>query len=230
MTPTLLPSEGKRKFDSNGVPIGSDVLARCRQRIDSIVENTGFDSFYGKHAADEARRSLGRFEESTLELIERVSLSNASKGHPHFKFMLHVITALDERDTREVMFFFPHYLGDIDTEEAIGYVKGLRILDRFKDVPRLEELTGKDFTTAVAFLNITATMDEDVTCEYLENDHVESDIPSVYINDKALHDLIVEHYEKAEQIRRFIWDRRITDPAVIREHLSSHSSLSSGTL
>lgn len=202
-----------------------------RERIHALITALDFGSYYGQRSEEEAQQCLYAFSDDTLCLIENASAWNKSQGHPRFKFMFHAITELDEQSVREIMFYWPHYLHDLNPEEAIGFVKGLRLLERFKGVKSLEKLTGVDFETAVAFLNISATLDEDVACECLESTYVDdSNDESIFINEKSFHDLVVDYYDKADQIRSFIREREITDAVVIREYLENHAALGSGTL
>jgi hypothetical protein len=205
--------------------------AEREERIYALIAELDFRSYYGQRSEEEAQVCLYAFSDTALSLIEKASSWNKSQGRPRFRFMFHVITELDEQSVREVMFYWPHYLHDLDTAEAIGIVKGLRLLDRFKGTTSLEKLTGVDLETAIAFLNVTATLDEDVTCECLESAYVDdSNDESIFINKKELHDLIVDHYDKADQISNFIRERDTTDAAVIREYLESHAALNTGTL
>jgi hypothetical protein len=206
-------------------------MAEREERIYALILELDFRSFYGQRSEEEAQKCLYAFSDSTLDLIEKASAWNKNQGHPRFKFMFHVITELDEQNVREAMFYWPHYINDLDTAEAIGFVKGLRMLDRFKGMTNLETLTGIDLDTAIAFLNVTATLDEDIVCEHLENAYVDgSDDESIFINKKDLHDLIVDHYDRADQIRTFIKERGTTDAAVIREYLENHAALNAGAL
>lgn len=201
------------------------------ERIYSLLTELDFRSYYGQRSEEEAQKRLYAFSDGTIELIARTSAWNKEQGHPRFRFMFHVITEMDEQGVREAMFFQPHYLHDLDAIEAIGIIKGLHFLDRFKGVASLENLTGADLETAIAFLNVTATLDEDVTCEYLEESYEDgSDDASIFINQKDVHDLIVDHYDKADQIRKFIRERDTTDAVVIREYLENHSAINIGVL
>lgn len=206
-------------------------MGEREEKIYALIKELNFQSYYGKHSEEEAHKRLYEFSDGTLDLVEAAVQWNKSQGHPRFKFMFHVITELDEQSVREAMFYWPRHANDLDTAEAIGFVKGLRLLDRFKGIASLEKLTGVDLETAVAFLNVTATLDEDIVCECLESTYVdESNDESIFINQKDLHDLIVDHYDKADQIRRFIKERDTTDAAVIREYLEDHAALNAGML
>lgn len=201
------------------------------EKIRALIKEMEFRSYYGKHSEEEAQKRLYTFSDDTLGLVEAAVQWNRSQGHPRFKFMFHVITELDEQSVRETMFYWPHHVNDLDTPEAIGFVKGLRLLERFKGVTSLEKLTGVDLETAVAFLHVTATLDEDIVCECLESTYVDnSNDESIFINQKDLHDLIVDHYDKADQIRQFIKERDTTDAAAIREYLENHAAINTGVL
>jgi hypothetical protein len=206
-------------------------MVEREEKIRAILKELDFRSYYGQRSEKEAQKSLYTFGDDTLRLVEVAVQWNKFQGHPRLKFMLHVITGLDEQSVREAMFYWPRHVNDLDTDEAIGFVKGLRLLERFKGVNSLEKLTGVDLETAIAFLNVTATLDEDIVCECLESAYVDdSNTASVFINQKDLHDLIVDHYDKADQIRWFIRERDTTDAAAIREYLENHTSLNAGTL
>lgn len=200
-------------------------------RVELLLDKLGFREFYGAASTAAAGKCLSRLDNSTLDLVDRACDWNSAQGFPRFKFMFHVITRLDESTMREVLFYFPSYRGDQDTDEAIGYVMGLHSLAYFSGMKNLDTLTGEDFEVAAAFLNITATLDESFARECLEEEYSEGDnLPSIFINNDVLHDLIVDHYDKAEQIIQFIRERDTEDASVIREYLEKHSALSTGIL
>jgi hypothetical protein len=145
--------------------------------------------------------------------------------------MYSVITETDERTVRETMFHRPHYAIDVDTNNAISITKGLHQLERFKDHPHLEELTGEDLDTAIAFLKVTDFLDSSFSGENLAYEYVDDDQDeSVYIADEEMHDLIVQHYGKADDMMKFMESRDSSDPAALREYLENYTALAEGSL
>lgn len=200
-------------------------------RITNMVHQMDIGTLYGDSGDLAVEEALTGFSDSTIDIIEKAVAFNTEHGNQRRKFMYSVITEADERTVRETMFHRPHYPIDVDTSEAIGITKGLHQLERFKGHAHLEELTGEDLDTAIAFISVTSFLVSPfsgghVVYEYVDDDQDES----VYIADKEMHDLIVQHYDKADDMTIFMASRDSSDPAALREYLENYTALAEGSL
>jgi hypothetical protein len=133
------------------------------------------------------------------------------------------------------MFYRPHFSNASDLTNAsptvlpFGVVHGLHHLDRFKNHEHLEELTGRDFETAVAFMDVTAALYKHTMREQLSY-KIGEGIAYTHITDTDLHDLISEYPDKADEMIAIIRERQTGDAALIRTYVENGTALREGML
>ena len=174
-------------------------------------------------------RAFLRFSDSTMELIASTVESHEAKPGPEHEFPFHMFVEYPESSLRSFMVYLPQLDAEFDNFEATEIITGLTRLERFKDHPQIDALTGEDFDIAVAFLKVTSALYDRMDDKHLTFYEGKGD-PAGYIGDISYQDLIVRHYRQADAITDYIRERGISDLDAIKEYLDNGTALNTGVL
>lgn len=179
------------------------------------------------------RTKLAGFSPSTLEIIDstiRWRKTDPGIGLTTSHLYQFITKPNDENHIRELMTFYPHVENSIflTPGRVEKIIKGLHDLDHFKDSLNLDELVGRDADTAIAFIKVTSHLCKYTAyeCTTVTND----DRSMIHVASKELHDLIVDHPDKSEEMMQFIKERHTGDAELIREYIGQDSALKQGWL
>lgn len=165
---------------------------------------------------------LTDFSEATLDLIE----ASADEG-----YTLDVVTfiASPESAVREATFYLPRFTRDVSKYEVREITNGLHYLDRYRNVEKLDELTGTELDIASAFLNVTSALYEHASADHVVIAYHKGESAG-HISEPALQELVATYYQQADMIISYIVDRGSADPDAVREYLENETVLKGGVL
>jgi hypothetical protein len=198
--------------------------------MDSIMDAISISFGYSGTPPHKLHAKLDGFSTDTLEIIGNTCAWSKQLPVPVSRVMFEILNDEDEPLIREVMSCLPFIDRDINLPAAAGVriIAGLHHLDHFKDHEDLAVLEEHDFKTAVAFINVTAYL-----VQYAESESLmmSSDgTGSYHLANADLHDLIVTHPDKADQMIKIISERTTGDAALIRSYVENGTALREGAL
>lgn len=190
--------------------------------------STGFS--YSNTPPQKIEARLAGFSTRTLEIIDKACAWNRQRPMPTPRTIFETLRDEPETVIREFMSYLPFIDEEINLPQAAGVriTAGLHHLPYFKDHDDLSALEERGFETAVAFINVTAYL-----VQYAESDSLmmSSDgTGSYHLADADLHDLIVAHPDKADQMIKIISERKTGDAALIRAYIENGTALREGAL
>lgn len=191
-------------------------------RIDHLISLMGHHSVPAPNYRKKLLERLSAFSDTTLDIIE----TSAEDG-----YVLDSATIIKhtEHAVREASFYLPRFTRDTTAYDSREIANGLHYLDRYRNVDRLEELTGTELDIASAFLNVTSALYEHASADHVEITYYKSDSAG-YIKDPALQDLIATNYQQAETIISYIVERGSADSEALRDYLDNETALKGGVL
>ena len=174
-------------------------------------------------------RAFLRFSDKTIELIANTVEWYTAQTGPEREFAYSMLTEYDESSVRRFMLFLPQFTTDFDTYESREVITGLAHLERFKDQPQIDFLTGEEFNIAVAFLNVTAALYDRMDDKYLAF-YDDRENPAGYIKDTRYQEFVIQNYRQSDAIAQYIRERGIVDAEAIKDYLDNGTALNTGVL
>lgn len=199
---------------------------------DSQIESTllalGLSSEFDLSTRSVMLDKLTNLSDETLALIPAI-LEIHHAGVHQLKFLYTLLGKTDEQSVRETLFYRARMGREVN--DLLQLTQGLHSYDRFRDTPRLDQLSGDDLDAATALLSVTAYLTEHYIEEHVSSGHYDKNEHYVrVITNEALIDLIASNPDKTGRLIRFIGDRRSTDPEMLRDYIEDLTPLREGVL
>lgn len=211
------------------LPGNQQPLSRA-QIIDGIMHDLAQGGAWGSLRNDDLRKRINTLSDSTLEIAHATTEWSRQRTMTVEDLIDIAIMFTDEPQTREALFYRPLIDADgADPVLILGAITGLHWVDRFRRYERLEDLTGHDRDTAVAFINVTIALHQHTDREQLDPTP-RNGIAGAVLVDLELHDIITETPDKSDQIIEFIAERKNADPEALREYFRNDTALREGSL
>jgi hypothetical protein len=167
---------------------------------------------------------LSKISDETLKVITD-SLKRDRDASPYIDTIISSFT--DEPIMRELIHYYSDISGDADETHREALVVGLKEYDIFAGVNDLSGIDTQSRAVAVALINVGYHVIDYVPGQKPEVRH---GLYSWHITDEKLLAIVIANPEKADDISRFIRERKTDNVEALEEYLNGMTALREGTL
>lgn len=219
-------SLGKRGIpDVSGQASGqkkAEARARKIARIARTMVQSNYFPVYGDE--ESVAGELSRISDETLKVITD-SLKRDRDASPYIDNIISSLT--DEPLMRELIHYYSDFPGDANETHREALVVGLKEYDIFAGVYDLSEIEPKRRAVVVALLNVGYHVIDYVPGQEVK---VRRGLYSWDITDEKLLEIVLANPEKADEISRFIKERKTGSGEAVADYLDNMSALREGNL
>lgn len=186
---------------------------------------------------NEVRKRIVQFDDSTLQVIEDALNWNDATKSNRGSVIDGIVEGGRESIIKERLRYLPAFSPDTEEGPAYEMIRGLNFIEHFHGHD-ISELDGERFELAKAFLRVTEAIIYGTDNHEALNDSPSGKNRSImafaitgrFIADPDLADLIAEYPEKAGMMADFIYEREMTDAALLRQYVENDGALRDGML